>query len=928
MEIPNSKQQQLTFEKGITNVPSDILCSDNALSESVGMVYDNGEHRVIQEPKLHMSGLENSKSILYVHKLNNLERFIVREGDNIKWGTNVDGQYVPAQSQGSDIVLMTASGEAQITSIGNTLIITDSNGMHHYKWNGSAYEYIAYPIPDIHFEAKLVNTSLGIFASNSGDTEGIIEIDTQTTDPEDLTFRIVGGSQEEYNDLIVGLYSKNLKAIAKEKGFAEPFFVRAALEMYDGSYTYITNPILLLPSLTDNTKFYVYGVMGIATSMAIIEPRKLVAVTQEMRLFIRQTTDFSNYSDIIKDVVVFASKGINIYNTVTDQHLKNRYQSYTVGDNISSLETATSGVLTKSIFGRTTYTPPSTAMDGLYASYTSIRALEKREEKSIVDDIVGTSVFYKIASLGLKAINGFVDIGEKTTSEVTENLTSQDYLEYDDYYSRSSLIPNYTYAYNSRLNIANVNRGFFEGFGYFMPLDQDGGSTYYFDVTVKTDIGDKVVRHIEYRPTGPTQMQGLYFYYPDSRAKHVVIYKAGSPNKKILDTDLKEHPGLNGAYYFSGLPDENTTEPAGTTSDIPTYTAPDPENLYNQLIQSEESNPWVFLATGYHTVGTGDIIALSTITQALSEGQHGVYPLLVFSKNGIWGMSVDGTGLYSKMDPMSREICNNKKSIVQTDGAVFFTSEKGLMVVVGSQVKCVSEQLSGKQDAWANSMYGVTEPTFPNCAMGNVTSFFRNCHIAYDYRDSLLWIFSNSYAANYCYIYSIKSGVFSKYKLPAPSLNCVNNYPDYLIQVYSTGKVYSLLERPDINYDTKAETVGSVEVSNPIRYPATMLTRPMKLENALALKSIMHLENIKLFSAYDVITDTTTNPYTKVSQKATVKLRVFVSNNLDSWAEIHSLTGTPWKYYRFRYDFENLIATDRFAGTVLVTQERRTDKIR
>ena len=46
----NEKQQQLTFDKGITNVPSDILCSDNALEESVGMIYDNGEHRVIQKP--------------------------------------------------------------------------------------------------------------------------------------------------------------------------------------------------------------------------------------------------------------------------------------------------------------------------------------------------------------------------------------------------------------------------------------------------------------------------------------------------------------------------------------------------------------------------------------------------------------------------------------------------------------------------------------------------------------------------------------------------------------------------------------------------------------------------------------------------------------------------------------------------------------
>jgi hypothetical protein len=43
---------------------------------------------------------------------------------------------------------------------------------------------------------------------------------------------------------------------------------------------------------------------------------------------------------------------------------------------------------------------------------------------------------------------------------------------------------------------------------------------------------------------------------------------------------------------------------------------------------------------------------------------------------------------------------------------------------------------------------------------------------------------------------------------------------------------------------------------------------------------------------------------------------------------LHSLRGTPWKYYKFRFTFTNLIATDRFAGTMLITQERRTDKLR
>ena len=95
----------------------------------------------------------------------------------------------------------------------------------------------------------------------------------------------------------------------------------------------------------------------------------------------------------------------------------------------------------------------------------------------------------------------------------------------------------------------------------------------------------------------------------------------GGEIRLILDADLKEHPGLNGAYYFAGFT-PSTDEPTGTVIDhIPTLPAVEPELLYNNIIQSEVNNPWVFLAEGYHTVGTGRIIGLSTITQALSEGQ-------------------------------------------------------------------------------------------------------------------------------------------------------------------------------------------------------------------------------------------------------------------------------------------------------------------
>jgi hypothetical protein len=170
----------------------------------------------------------------------------------------------------------------------------------------------------------------------------------------------------------------------------------------------------------------------------------------------------------------------------------------------------------------------------------------------------------------------------------------------------------------------------------------------------------------------------------------------------------------------------------------------------------------------------------------------------------------------------------------------------------------------------------------------------KDAYIAYDYRDSLLWIFNNS---RYCYVYSIKSGTFARYDFGNNNIigNVVADYPDYLLQ--SGSNIFSLMKRTNINADDGP-------------YTGQIITRPMKLENALALKSIMQVRHIS-------------------QMDGSMTLRIFASNNLDNnWAELHSLRGTPWKYYKLRYDFTNLKATDRFAGTMLITQERRTNKLR
>ena len=237
------EQTALSFGKGITNVPGDATCDDNALEECMGMVFSDGEHRVIQKPVEYIKELD-SKTLLFVHRQNNVEHYIVSDiEDNkkkIKWGTkNDDNVFVPAKVELDDVVLFVASGDVKVTSIGKTLIFTDDNGLHYYIWGGDSYSEASRSIPNLNFQAKMVTENVPLVIANTGNPEGIIEY----VDWEEVytrgRFRIVGGKQEDFNNLVIGLYSKNKKEAGQGKGFVEPFFVRVALEMYDGTYTYI-----------------------------------------------------------------------------------------------------------------------------------------------------------------------------------------------------------------------------------------------------------------------------------------------------------------------------------------------------------------------------------------------------------------------------------------------------------------------------------------------------------------------------------------------------------------------------------------------------------------------------------------------------------------------------------------------------------------
>lgn len=674
---------------------------------------------------------------------------------------------------------------------------------------------------------------------------------------------VISDMQEAYNNGVIGLYSQNKKKVAEAKRFVNPFFVRYALELFDGSYYKISQPILLLPSIHCNSWMMKYN-------------DKFRMYTPSSILCYKYNNNYEDLSDIVKGIAVFVTRQIDVYNTdAIEQPLQVISENTLVHD----------GVYTMTMEGdtsfQTAYSSANTNVRTFFQCFAKNTDIEK--------DLVSESVFYKIFELPIKGDNLWGRSDVLIKSHTLENLTTQPQLDNDDYYSHTPISASILYTYNNRLNAAGLKRGYFDGFSFFTPF-LFGEKEFRIYVRIKTDNGYKVVK----KEFVSDQVLSLWFYYPDRRADWVSILD--DEDRCYLDAQLKEHSGLNGAYYFAGLPSDNIAPPTSTgatLSDDDLTEGDDYEVIPNQIATSEVNNPWVFNASGYNTI-SGIIKAVTTQTQALSQGQFGQYPLLVFTDTGIWAMTVNSTGLFQSVHPMSREVCINPKSIIQTDGAVFFASAKGLMVINGAQVTCVSTQLSGKTNVFkdANNVELVGD-------LGNFADYIANAIIAYDYRDSLLWIFNNNTAnPDRCYVYAIRSGTFSTFELDRQVARVVNDYPDYLLQ-NSEGAVYSLLDRDNINDDDEDG------------YSSTLISRTMKLENGLALKSIMHIKHV-----------------CSLNDNASMTFRMWASNNLKDWVELHSLRGTPWKYYRFGYEFSHLKATDTFDGSILITQERRTNKLR
>jgi hypothetical protein len=857
----------LSYTKGIVNTPSDVLSEDGMLDECVNLEVKSGELVPMEMPTRIGVSLQEGERLVLVHKTKSgVKTFVSIISGVLRFRDAETGSLY-----GFTLNVGTISS---IQYIGNTIVVYSSDTPYYILYKNNDYKYIGSGIPSVQMSFRLNGTT--IHSDDFKFKAPKYDLTTEEWDTE-ATAQLV----PEANKLI------SEKATAQNK-FIFPFLVRYAVRLYDGSYCRHSSPVLMLPS----TKMGVYAFLkNSKIENGKVYDAVVASIASDLSANIESAdNNMSDWSDLISGIDVFISKQIYNYDQNGTKGGKLIEDSYFIGRMPTD---------SKIIAWKINQVIINT-ISGLDQESVQI-PVPSKDISEIYGEISSASLFYKFQSLKLEdVVNGNeIAIGGDAPLagiEVMEPLK-------DDYMTNDKLIPKSSFVYNGRLNISNIMRYPFKGYPIqcLSTLCTDASIWYSkmlfgtYDVYVyikSSDGGEDIVVKADTGKYGGIFCD--YLFYPDTDAYQMLICESGGT--KGFKVPLYPHPLLNGACGFTGFND--FTASYGDLS----ITAPNGkgESLKNKLYLSEVNNPFYFPLEGIYTVGSEEIIGMAAVTRPISQGQFGEFPLMVFCSDGNYAMRVDSQGYYSSISPMQEDIAIGSDKITSLEDSVVFVSKKGLMLSSGGDMIHVAPYMSGRHfDKDVLDKLDVSSHSYLVNATDDTegfVSYLYGSRLVYDYASNRLIVYNPN--KDYSYVYSFDNGVVSRMVI-GDGLKIVSSamdYPDVVLQD-NKGGLYSVYEKEDVN-----------SLSDH-RY-GFMLTKSLKMGDALVMKSIKQIKNIGTMSS-----------------DSYAKYMIYGSNDNCTWYRIMSRFGKPYKYYRLAI-YTNMLPKETFIGTALTIEKRRTNKFR
>lgn len=906
---------------GYSTQPSDYECPDGTLSLSLNLINEEGSVTGIPSPYVAGQILDGYHA-LFIHRNTGYEHLILYNGSSLAY-CDLSGQ----GSQPIGVAGQTISGLSHINAVGNTLMAFCEDAIYYLLWRDDSYIYLGNQLPEIAISFGLVGHPRSLAKCIKRDMPNFRLTDGEYHDLENNGFLFDDNNEDTHecqNDMTSTVMAHLNRFIADQtvnKGrFCFPFFLRYAIRLFDGSLVRHSAPVLMCPSSKaapyvffntghmdgpDNKRYYSYDIFTVAADIDYkiigLDPEKLAL-----------------WKDIIRSVDVFASKPIYTY----DQNGK--IKGFKAG---APMESSFVGRLYQESGTRPDErTPDDWAVlpepEGWTGvnSHTSVYAewkysdifriyfdrqgvdgysliLDEFSEDRMRDEITSCANFYLLHSFDFDQLQTDAVVEARKKIEIADDylpsLVTREAMT-DDYLTNDRLAATSSQSYNSRINISGVKRYPFRGFrpDVCFPFTNSGWAVVHFP-TESTDLakvaptitraGYTTLRIETYLHEdnktilcrGPEANTAPYFtsgsawgnflFYPNTHVTKMTVYDMNMLRSHTATPE--KHAFLNGSFIFYGFDSERSqnapNHPAAQT-DVPV-------SLPNKIYTSEVNNPFYFPLNGINTVGTGRIIAIATAAKALSQGQFGQFPLYAFTDEGVWALEVSATGSYSARQPITRDVILKDTQPLQMDSAVLFATDRGIMLISGSQTQCITDVINASAPFDVLTLPGMKKlhaaighgddtclPTDP------FLTFISGCGMLYDYIHQRVVIYNPAYT--YAYVYSLKSQLWGM--MYSEIKQGLNSYPD-AIAVDKSNNLLNL-----------SEDGASVK--------GLLVTRPLKLDAADVMKTVNTVIQRGHF------------------KRGTVQTALYGSRDLIHWHLVQSsrdhylrgFSGTPYKYFR------------------------------
>ena len=812
----------------------------------------------------------NVATLKYVHETPSYRHFIGQIGEALYWFT-ADG------SPGNNgTVIHTFNGVISIKSVGNTLIVMDSAGVHYVLWKSAdeGYKYLGTDIPfvDMKFrpseqlpgtydtstipDAPAELRSMSAWRALAMDADEVVTIDTDPETNKKMVY-IKGENRTAFTEGIWALVNQTNSTIAKDGHFYAPFIIRYCYRLYDGSMVMHSAPIFMNVSSPRTYRVYFNNAWYQRDAEHIYINDQTITIHDGDKTFdivdqvilcyapnnvgIRYSTvgsDTNNaalnslkedWSDIVKSIDIFVSPMMS--------REKNGEQIQTARVEKGDLGIRDSYLKELKTTRWAEYPSGITILFDLNVEFD----IPMEEEAEYLQRLKDCSTFYKIKSFDIETdtigTNGaYADLDYDKNA--IANISTNELMK-DDYHTHNKLLPitgkdSGMYVYNHRVNLYGMKERLFDGFNLVTMINEldispaatapHPDTTYIWAIVVElsTDSGKMYVsKTLDYDVREYSICNSLLFY-PDQRATRMMIYFSDT----MLTLKMEPCNFLNGAmatelFYKTALP------PRSARSKYPIVNS---QPLPNKIFTSEVDNPYFFPLEGRNTVGMGNIRGVAAVTRALSQGQVGSHDLMVFSSDGIWVMKVSAEGTYSSIHNISREVCSNPKSICQLDQSVVFATERGLSLFRESDERLISEVLDGPVPKWSTLLPLLTD-SFPangtpvQRVISRLLNFgtpaidmFNQGQVFYDYNSSRVIVLPDTTEESAALVYGLRDDAWSTMPIPA-ILSVVPGYPSPFVQK-SDGSVL-ILDKP-YHYDDEADFLPGLIITRTLTFSDTM----------------------------------------------------------------------------------------------------------